>query len=78
LPDGDIDLTAFCDHQYEDNVIEDTLHILKREENDEDAQFQVKEVKWIRAKVRASSFSFSFFTYNVSMLTSFTSMQYYK
>jgi len=57
LPDGDIDLTAFSDDQHsEDSLIQDIQRILEREEKNEDAQFQVKEVKYIRANVRASSF----------------------
>lgn len=57
IPDGDIDLTAFCDsHHSEDRLIQDILRILEREEKNQDAQFQVKEVKYIEAKVRASSF----------------------
>ncbi|KAL9312889.1 hypothetical protein ACSQ67_018341 [Phaseolus vulgaris] len=52
LPDGDIDLTAFSDDQHsEDSLIQDIQRILEREEKNEDAQFQVKEVKYIRANV---------------------------
>jgi len=55
IPDGDIDLTVFCDNQHsEDRLIQDIHRILEREEKNEDAQFQVKEVKYIAAKVRAS------------------------
>ncbi|XP_022632068.1 uncharacterized protein LOC106778868 [Vigna radiata var. radiata] len=53
IPDGDIDLTAFCDsHHSEDRLIQDILRILEREEKNQDAQFQVKEVKYIEAKVK--------------------------
>ncbi|XP_027902202.1 uncharacterized protein LOC114162489 [Vigna unguiculata] len=53
IPDGDIDLTVFCDNQHsEDRLIQDIHRILEREEKNEDAQFQVKEVKYIAAKVK--------------------------
>ncbi|XP_047150655.1 uncharacterized protein LOC124822671 [Vigna umbellata] len=53
IPDGDIDLTAFCDnHHSEDRLIQDIQRILEREEKNQDAQFQVKEVKYIGAKVK--------------------------
>ncbi|CAJ1974368.1 unnamed protein product [Sphenostylis stenocarpa] len=53
LPDGDIDLTAFCEDQHlEDSLIQDIQRILEREQKNEEAQFHVKEVQYIRAKVK--------------------------
>ncbi|CAJ1974669.1 unnamed protein product [Sphenostylis stenocarpa] len=53
LPDGHIDLTAFCEDQHlEDSLIQDIQRILEREQKNEEAQFHVKEVQYIRAKVK--------------------------
>nr|KYP69866.1 Poly(A) RNA polymerase cid14 [Cajanus cajan] len=53
LPDGDIDLTAFCDDQQsEERLIHDVLQVLQREEKKNNAEFDVKEVKYVRAEVK--------------------------
>ncbi|XP_061358245.1 uncharacterized protein LOC133302483 [Gastrolobium bilobum] len=53
LPDGDIDLTAFGDNQIlTDSLVQEIVHILEREEKNEDAEFLVKEVQYIPAEVK--------------------------
>ncbi|XP_010671503.1 uncharacterized protein LOC104888284 isoform X2 [Beta vulgaris subsp. vulgaris] len=53
LPDGDIDLTAFSeDHNVKDNWANSVLDMLRKEEQNEHAEFQVKEVQYIQAEVK--------------------------
>ncbi|KAL2339644.1 hypothetical protein Fmac_007584 [Flemingia macrophylla] len=53
LHDGDIDLTAFGNGQHsEEKLIQDVLHVLQKEEKKKNAEFDVKEVKFIRAEVK--------------------------
>ncbi|GJP55030.1 hypothetical protein CLOM_g14018 [Closterium sp. NIES-68] len=53
LPDGDIDLTAFSRGlAVNDAWVHDVQAILKREERNADALFQVKEVQYIHAEVK--------------------------
>ncbi|KAH9624392.1 hypothetical protein KSS87_017947 [Heliosperma pusillum] len=53
LPDGDIDLTAFSEDQnIKDNWAEEVQDMLLKEEKNEHAEFQVKEVQLIQAEVR--------------------------
>ncbi|XP_021729042.1 uncharacterized protein LOC110696079 [Chenopodium quinoa] len=53
LPDGDIDLTAFSeDPKLKDNWANSVLDMLRREEKNEHAEFQVKEVQYIQAEVK--------------------------
>lgn len=55
LPDGDIDLTAFSeDHNVKDNWANSVLDMLRKEEQNEHAEFQVKEVQYIQAEVLQS------------------------
>ncbi|KAK3026460.1 hypothetical protein RJ639_041870 [Escallonia herrerae] len=53
LPDGDIDLTAFCKNQnLKDSWANEVRDILESEEKSEDAEFRVKEVQYIQAEVK--------------------------
>ncbi|KAK2983663.1 hypothetical protein RJ640_023197 [Escallonia rubra] len=53
LPDGDIDLTAFCKNQnLKDSWANEVRTILESEEKSEDAEFRVKEVQYIQAEVK--------------------------
>lgn len=53
LPDGDIDLTAFCKNQtLKDNWAHQVRDILENEEKNENADFHVKEVQYIQAEVK--------------------------
>ncbi|GAB4858421.1 hypothetical protein Ancab_009894 [Ancistrocladus abbreviatus] len=53
LPDGDIDLTAFGKNQnLKDNWAIEVRNMLEREEKNERAEFQVKEVQYIQAEVK--------------------------
>ncbi|XP_057533253.1 uncharacterized protein LOC130811094 isoform X1 [Amaranthus tricolor] len=53
LPDGDIDLTAFCKSQsLKDSWAGKVRDILISEEKNENAEFRVKEVQYIQAEVK--------------------------
>ncbi|XP_045792240.1 uncharacterized protein LOC123887013 isoform X4 [Trifolium pratense] len=53
LPDGDIDLTAFCKNQtLKDNWAHQVRDMLENEEKNENADFHVKEVQYIQAEVK--------------------------
>ncbi|XP_008242648.1 PREDICTED: uncharacterized protein LOC103340921 [Prunus mume] len=52
LPDGDIDLTAFSSANIEESFVTDVHAILKGEENNEAAQYLVKDVHCIDAEVK--------------------------
>ncbi|CAO2838667.1 unnamed protein product [Amaranthus hypochondriacus] len=54
LPDGDIDLTAFSDEPNlkDDDWVESVLDMLRREEKNEHAEYQVKEIQYIQAEVK--------------------------
>ncbi|KAJ7964311.1 PAP/OAS1 substrate-binding domain superfamily protein [Quillaja saponaria] len=52
LPDGDIDLTAICSQNIEDALASDVHVVLKREEHNEAAEYEVKDVHWIDAEVK--------------------------
>ncbi|XP_074564711.1 uncharacterized protein LOC141821214 [Curcuma longa] len=53
LPDGDIDLTAFSDNEnIKDTWAATVCAALEREEKNENAEFRVKEVKYIQAEVK--------------------------
>lgn len=57
LPDGDIDLTAFCKSQsLKDSWAGKVRDILISEEKNENAEFHVKEVQYIQAEVSLSLF----------------------
>jgi DNA polymerase sigma len=52
LPDGDIDLTAFSEHQnLKDTWAKEVCSVLESEERNEYAEFHVKEVHYIQAEV---------------------------
>ena len=52
LPDGDIDLTAFSDNEnLKDAWATAVCGVLENEEKSENAEFCVKEVKYIQAEV---------------------------
>ncbi|CAN8267863.1 unnamed protein product [Cochlearia groenlandica] len=53
LPDGDIDLTAFSTNQnLKDSWANLVRDILEKEEKNDDAEFNVKEVQYIQAEVK--------------------------
>lgn len=53
LPDGDIDLSAFCRNQaLKDSWAHQVRDMLQNEEKNENADFHVKEVQYIQAEVR--------------------------
>nr|CAD1841856.1 unnamed protein product [Ananas comosus var. bracteatus] len=52
LPDGDIDLTAFGSAAPDSTLISDVRCILEYEEQNSDAEFEVKDVQYINAEVR--------------------------
>ncbi|WOL01704.1 hypothetical protein Cni_G10421 [Canna indica] len=53
LPDGDIDLTAFSDNEnLKDTWATAVCGVLENEEKSENAEFRVKEVKYIQAEVK--------------------------
>lgn len=53
LPDGDIDLTVFSEDQnLKDSWAKEVRDMLEREEKNEHAEFQVKEVQYIQAEVK--------------------------
>ncbi|XP_074589428.1 uncharacterized protein LOC141845264 [Curcuma longa] len=53
LPDGDIDLTAFSDNEHmKDTWAAAVCGVLEKEGKNENAEFQVKEVKYIQAEVK--------------------------
>ncbi|PKU70993.1 hypothetical protein MA16_Dca025809 [Dendrobium catenatum] len=53
LPDGDIDLTIFSNSEYTKNTWANAvLNVLENEKELEDAEFRVKEVKYIHAEVK--------------------------
>ncbi|GAB4826266.1 hypothetical protein Ancab_009131 [Ancistrocladus abbreviatus] len=53
LPDGDIDLTAFSENQsLKDAWAVEVQNMLEKEEKNEHAEFQVKEVQYIQAEVK--------------------------
>ncbi|KAE9615366.1 hypothetical protein Lal_00048335 [Lupinus albus] len=53
LPDGDIDLTAFCKNQnLKDTWAHQVRDMLESEEKNENAEFRVKEVQYIQAEVK--------------------------
>lgn len=52
LPDGDIDLTVFSNNlSLKDNWASKVEEILKSEENNENAEFHVKDIQYIKAEV---------------------------
>ena len=51
LPDGDIDLTAFGGLNVEEALASDVCSVLEREEQNNTAEFVVKDVQLIRAEV---------------------------
>ncbi|KAL8494938.1 hypothetical protein ACS0TY_019201 [Phlomoides rotata] len=53
LPDGDIDLTALCQNQnLRDTWANQVRDMLESEEKNENAEFHVKEVQYIKAEVK--------------------------
>ncbi|XP_048490119.1 uncharacterized protein LOC104898183 isoform X2 [Beta vulgaris subsp. vulgaris] len=51
LPDGDIDLTAFCGFNLEEAFANDVFSVLEAEDHNPAAEFVVKDVQYIRAEV---------------------------
>ena len=51
LPDGDIDLTTISSPAIEEALVSDVYTVLRGEELNEDAQFEVKDVHCIDAEV---------------------------
>lgn len=56
LPDGDIDLTALSCQNIEDGLVSDVHSVLRGEENNEAAEYEVKDVRFIDAEVLSISF----------------------
>ncbi|XP_027112355.1 uncharacterized protein [Coffea arabica] len=52
LPDGDIDLTIFSSPYVEEFWASDVLSILQREEQNENAEYEVKDTQFIDAEVK--------------------------
>lgn len=52
LPDGDIDLTAFCGFNIEEGFANDVYSMLEAEDRNPLAVFVVKDVQYIRAEVK--------------------------
>ncbi|KAK6927186.1 hypothetical protein RJ641_008905 [Dillenia turbinata] len=52
LPDGDIDLTALSNPNVEDSLASQVLNVLKGEEWNEAAAYEVKDVQFISAEVK--------------------------
>lgn len=52
LPDGDIDLTALGYPNTEDVLATNVRHVLEMEEQNNDAEFEVKDVQYINAEVK--------------------------
>ncbi|XP_074357258.1 uncharacterized protein LOC141696986 isoform X2 [Apium graveolens] len=52
LPNGDIDLTVFCDASVEEALANDIVSQLQREDNSNSAEFGVKEIRLINAEVK--------------------------
>lgn len=51
LLDGDIDLTALCSPSVEEDLASDVHAVLKAEEQNENAEFEVKDIQFITAEV---------------------------
>lgn len=51
LPDGDIDLTAFCGFNLEEAFAKDVFSVLEAEDHNPASEFVVKDVQYIRAEV---------------------------
>ncbi|XP_077222990.1 uncharacterized protein LOC143856609 [Tasmannia lanceolata] len=52
LPNGDIDLTAFSSQIFEENLTDDVRSILEKEERNNAAEFEVKDIQYIQAEVK--------------------------
>ncbi|PIN07823.1 Polynucleotide adenylyltransferase [Handroanthus impetiginosus] len=52
LPDGDIDLTVLKGHNAEETLAHDVLALLQGEEQNENAEYQVKDTHFIDAEVK--------------------------
>ncbi|KAL9236156.1 hypothetical protein vseg_010857 [Gypsophila vaccaria] len=52
LPDGDIDLTAFCNFNFEDTFANEVFSVLEAEDGNPAAKFVVKDVQYIHAEVK--------------------------
>ena len=59
LPDGDIDLTAFCGFNIEEGFANDVYSVLEAEDRNRLAEFVVKDVQYIRAEVYLQNLDFS-------------------
>jgi len=64
LPDGDIDLTALGLPNAEDALASSVRHVLEMEEQNNEAEFEIKDVQYIHAEVSyfAAVFVFQFIT----------------
>ncbi|KAK1357093.1 hypothetical protein POM88_050349 [Heracleum sosnowskyi] len=52
LPNGDIDLTVFCDASVEEALSNDIVSQLQREDHNNSAEFSVKEIRLVNAEVK--------------------------
>lgn len=59
LLDGDIDLTALCSPNVEEALSSDVHAVLKGEERNENAEFEVRDIQFITAEVDFSALALS-------------------
>jgi hypothetical protein len=52
LPDGDIDLTALSSPNFEESLARDVLAVLKEEEYNQNAEFELRDTQFIDAEVK--------------------------
>ena len=60
LPDGDIDLTALVLPNAEDALANSVCHVLEMEEQNNEAEFEIKDVQYIHAEVSYFTAAFLF------------------
>ena len=69
LPDGDVDITVLTNTHVDSAFIDDVYCLLRSEETNDDAQFALKDVKIINAKVHFLGYTpSSFFRYYFSKI----------
>ncbi|CAK9153810.1 unnamed protein product [Ilex paraguariensis] len=71
LPDGDIDLTTLSSPNIEERLAFDVLAVLRAEELNEDAEYEVKDTQFIDAEVFVQSdlfLSFSLNWFNICLI----------
>lgn len=53
LPDGDVDITILTNNDLDSNFIQDVCCMLAVEQSNEKAEFVLKEIQYINARVRS-------------------------